>query len=109
MKTILFVVLVAMALLTTSHAQQPSGAYEITKEVPQMGSTRFKLVIKSSHTATLYISAMGRNESEEVTYKVDGNNFRYTITGESKVGNITRPTGRECISLVYVGLLCKNK
>jgi hypothetical protein len=119
MKTSIFTVLVVTALLTTGHAQQLSGTYELLREYGSIGSIHYKLVFGSEHKATMSTKGIdGKTVTTEVTYEVDGNDFKWSIAGKTQgtitrqenlpTGKFTVPAGQECIFVDRVGLMCKS-
>jgi hypothetical protein len=116
-------VLVVTALLTISYAQQLGGTYELTQEHGSIGSVHYKLVFKSEHKATMYITGLhglhDKSETDEVTYEADGKDFKWS-TGGKTMGKITRQenlpagkytiqAGQECIFVDRAGLMCKKR
>jgi len=119
MKTSIFGVLVVAALLTTGHAQQLSGTYELHREYGAMGSMDWRLVFKSGYKATIYTKGIdGKTGKDEVTYEVDGKDFKYSVAGKvlGKItkqanlppGKYTIPAGQECLFVDRAGLMCKS-
>jgi ABC-type molybdate transport system substrate-binding protein len=127
-KTGILAVLVVTALLTTGYAQQLSGTYELNQEYGSIGSMHYTLVFKPGYKGTLVRESHIRKDvggpiesskaSFEITYEVDGNDFKYSTAGKT-VGTITKsanlppekytvPAGQECLFVDRAGFMCKS-